>query len=132
MNCHKQIWTNAELLEPVRASYANNVPLKWQRVHDLPDYVYFNHSVHIAKGVGCATCHGQVDKMPLMFQNASLEMRWCLDCHRNPGPNIRPREEVFNLNWQRPADRREAQALQAKLVKEYQVKSLTSCSTCHR
>jgi hypothetical protein len=132
MNCHKQIWTNAELLEPVRSSYATNKPIEWNRVHDLPDYVYFNHSVHIAKGIGCASCHGQVDRMPLMYQEASLQMEWCLACHRNPGPNVRPRDEVFNLNWQPPADPAEAKALQAKLVKEYNVQSLTSCSTCHR
>jgi hypothetical protein len=132
MNCHKQIWTNAELLEPVRSSYANNEPIEWNRVHDLPDYVYFNHSVHIAKGIGCASCHGQVDRMPLMYQEASLQMDWCLDCHRDPGKHVRPREEVFNLNWQPPADPAEAKALQAKLVTEYNVQSLTSCSTCHR
>ncbi|MDP9122701.1 MAG: cytochrome c family protein [Acidobacteriota bacterium] len=129
MNCHRQIWTNADLLAPVRESYAKNIPLKWTRVHDLPDYVYFNHSIHVAKGMGCVTCHGEVDKMPLMYQNASLLMEWCLDCHRNPAKNIRPRSEIYNLHWQPPAD---AAALQAKLVKEYDVQSLTSCSTCHR
>lgn len=132
MNCHRQIWTNADLLEPVRSSYANNVPIEWNRVHDLPDFVYFNHSVHVAKGIGCVTCHGQVDKMPLMFQQASLQMSWCLDCHRDPSKFIRPREEVFNLNWQPPADPQQAQALRASLAKEYQVQSLMSCSTCHR
>ena len=132
MNCHKQIWTNADLLEPVRSSYTTNKPIEWTRVHDLPDYVYFNHSVHIAKGIGCASCHGQVDRMPLMYQEASLQMEWCLSCHRDPGKFVRPREEVFNLNWQPPADPAEAQALRAKLVKEYNVQSLTSCSTCHR
>ena len=104
MNCHRQIWTNAELLEPIRASYRDNVPVQWTRVHDLPDYVYFNHSVHIAKGIGCVSCHGKVNRMPLMFQNASLQMQWCLDCHRNPAKNVRPREEVFNLDWD-PSDR---------------------------
>ena len=132
MNCHRQIWTNAEMLEPVRASYRDNVPLQWTRIHDLPDFVYFNHSVHIAKGIGCVTCHGQVDRMPLMFQNASLQMEWCLDCHRDPVKNVRPREEVFNLSWQPPADPRRAQALRARLAREYGVHSLTSCSTCHR
>lgn len=132
MNCHNQIWTNADLLEPVRSSYANNVPIEWNRVHDLPDFVFFNHSVHVAKGVGCVTCHGQVDRMPLMFQQASLQMEWCLDCHRDPGKFVRPREEVFNINWQPPADPAERHALQARLVKEYNVQSLMSCSTCHR
>ncbi len=132
MNCHRQIWTNADLLEPVRSSFANNEPIKWQRVHDLPDFVYFNHAVHVAKGVGCVTCHGQVDRMPLMYQEASLQMEWCLECHRDPGRFVRPKEEVFNLNWQPPADPEEAQALQARLVKEYNIQSLMSCSTCHR
>ncbi|HEY0511969.1 MAG TPA: cytochrome c3 family protein [Thermoanaerobaculia bacterium] len=154
MNCHRQIWTNAELLEPIRASYRDNVPVQWTRVHDLPDYVYFNHSVHIAKGIGCASCHGKVNQMPLMFQNASLQMQWCLDCHRNPVKNVRPREEVFNIDWNpsdpasyrkymRPLPREASNArwepsagdvarLQAKLAKEYDLHSLTSCSTCHR
>jgi hypothetical protein len=132
MNCHRQIWTNADLLEPVRSSFANNVPIKWQRVHDLPDFVYFNHSVHVAKGIGCVTCHGQVDRMPLMFQQASLQMEWCLECHRNPGKYVRPREEVFNLDWAPPSDPEQARALQARLVKDYDIHSLTSCSTCHR
>jgi Cytochrome c7 and related cytochrome c len=132
MNCHRQIWTNADLLEPVRSSFANDTPIVWQRVHDLPDFVYFNHSVHVAKGIGCVTCHGQVDRMPLMFQQASLQMEWCLECHRDPGRFVRPREEVFNLNWEPPADEQQAQALQAKLVQEYKIQSLMSCSTCHR
>ena len=132
MNCHRQIWTNADLLEPVRSSFANNDPIEWQRVHDLPDFVYFNHAVHVAKGVGCVTCHGQVDRMPLMYQEASLQMEWCLECHRDPGKFIRPKEEVFNLNWQPPSDPKEAQALQARLVEEYNIQSLMSCSTCHR
>jgi hypothetical protein len=129
MNCHRQIWTNAELLAPVRESYATNVPIRWNRVHKLPDYVYFNHSVHVAKGMGCATCHGRVDTMPLMYQNASLLMEWCLDCHRNPGKNVRPRTEVYNMAW---APGPHPEILQAKLTKEYNLRSLTSCSTCHR
>jgi Cytochrome c7 and related cytochrome c len=132
MNCHRLIWTNADLLAPVRDSYAANLPLKWTRVHKLPDFVYFNHSIHVAKGIGCATCHGEVDKMPLMYQHAPLTMEWCLECHRNPAVNVRPRSEVFNLHWQPPADPASAGILQAKLVKEYRVQSLTSCSTCHR
>jgi hypothetical protein len=132
MNCHRQIWTNADLLEPIRASYRDNVPVRWARVNDLPDFVYFNHSVHIAKGMGCVTCHGPVNQMQLTFQHASLQMEWCLSCHRDPGKNVRPREQVFNLDWQPPADPEQAQAMQARLVKEYKIKSLTSCSTCHR
>ena len=129
MSCHKQIWTNADLLEPVRESYRSGTPIVWNRVNDLPDYVYFNHAIHVAKGVGCAECHGQVDEMPLMRQTASLQMEWCLDCHRDPGKRLRPREEVFNMKWRRPAD---FEAMQARLVEEYDVKSLTSCSVCHR
>jgi cytochrome c7-like protein len=132
MNCHRQIWTNADLLEPIRASYRDSVPVRWARLNDLPDFVYFNHSVHIAKGMGCVTCHGKVNQMQLTFQEAPLQMEWCLSCHRDPGKNIRPRAEVFNLDWQPPADPRQAQAMQARLLKEYNVKSLTSCSTCHR
>jgi hypothetical protein len=132
MNCHSQIWTNAPILEPVRASYRENRPLEWTRVHDLPDFVYFNHSIHVAKGVGCATCHGQVDRMPLMYQENSLQMRWCLDCHRNPAKYVRPRDQVFNMAYERPAD---DPGLGERLVKEYKIadaKQITSCSTCHR
>ena len=132
MNCHSQIWTNAPILEPVRASYRENRPLEWTRVHDLPDFVYFNHSIHVAKGVGCATCHGRVDRMPLMYQENSLMMRWCLDCHRNPAQYIRPRDQVFNMAYERPSD---DPGLGERLVKEYKIadaRQLTSCSTCHR
>ena len=132
MNCHKQIWTNAALLEPVRSSFSTNTPLRWSRIHDLPDFVYFDHSIHVAKGVGCATCHGRVDRMPLMYQNASLQMEWCLDCHRNPEKYIRPKDQVFNMAWQPPADQLQKGA---ELVKNYKVlppRTLTSCSTCHR
>jgi hypothetical protein len=132
MNCHSQIWAQAPILEPVRASFRDNTPLEWTRVHDLPDFVYFDHSIHVAKGVGCSVCHGPVDRMPLVYQHASLTMQWCLDCHRNPGPNLRPREEVFNMNWQRPADDPD---LGARLIRDYNISSvaqLTSCSTCHR
>ena len=132
MNCHSQIWTNAPILEPVRASFRDDKPLTWTRVYDLPDFVYFNHGIHVNKGVGCATCHGQVDKMPLMFQKPTLMMNWCLDCHRNPEKYVRPRDQVFNMNWERPADDPD---LGKRLVAEYKigkVEQLTSCSTCHR
>ncbi|MBX9788996.1 MAG: cytochrome c family protein [Pirellulales bacterium] len=102
MNCHAHIWKQSPLLEPVRASYRTGESLEWTRVHDLPDFVYFNHSVHVAAGVGCVSCHGRVDKMPLMWREHSLHMDWCLECHRNPEPHRRPREEVFNLAWERP------------------------------
>jgi hypothetical protein len=132
MNCHSQIWATAPILEPVRASFRDNTPLEWTRVHDLPDFVYFNHSIHVKQGVGCATCHGPVDKMPLVYQQNTLFMSWCLDCHRNPAKYVRPREEVFNMVWERPADDPQ---LGERLVREYKIASveqLTSCSTCHR
>src|SRR6202035_2705248 len=129
INCHKQIWNQSDMLAPVRDSYAQNTPLRWTRVHDLPDFVYFNHEIHVAKGIGCATCHGRVDRMPLLFQAASLQMEWCLDCHRNPQKYVRPREEVFNLAWEPPAN---DPGLGVRLVKQYKIRSMTSCDTCHR
>ena len=132
MNCHSQIWATAPILEPVRASFRDNKPLNWTRVNDLPDFVYFNHSIHVKQGVGCDTCHGPVDRMPLVYQEASLQMSWCLDCHRNPAKYVRPRDQVFNMRWQRPPG---DPGMGARLVKEYgigSVEQLTSCSTCHR
>ena len=129
MNCHSEIFSNSPFLEPVRASFANNQPLRWTRVHDLPDFVYFDHSIHVNKGVGCTTCHGQVDRMPLMWQEQSLQMEWCLDCHRNPEKYVRPREAVFRVDYQPPANQAE---LGGRLVAEYEIQKLTSCSTCHR
>jgi hypothetical protein len=129
MNCHSQIWANSPYLEPVRESYRSDTPLRWTRVHDLPDFVYFNHSVHVTKGVGCATCHGRVDRMPLMYQNSSLLMEWCLECHRNPERFVRPREAVYQMDYQPPDNQLE---LGRQLVKAYDIKSLTTCSTCHR
>src|SRR6266404_6995741 len=102
MNCHSQIWSTAPMLEPVRESIRTDKSIRWIRVHDLPDYVYFNHSIHVAKGVGCTTCHGQVNKMPLMWQENTLQMSWCLDCHRHPERYVRPKSEVFSVNWQPP------------------------------
>src|SRR6202158_5681543 len=129
MNCHSQIWNNAAMLEPVRESFRTDKSIRWIRVHDLPDYVYFNHSIHVAKGVGCTTCHGQVNKMPLMWQENTLQMSWCLDCHRHPEQYVRPRSEVFSVAWVPPQNQLE---MGRKLVKEYKIQSLTSCSTCHR
>ena len=129
MNCHSQIWLNSPYLEIVRASFRDDKPLHWTRVHDLPDFVYFNHSVHVKKGMGCATCHGRVDRMPLMLQKASLQMGWCLDCHKNPAKYVRPRELVTQMDYVPPANQME---VGERLVKAYQVQSLTSCSTCHR
>ncbi len=131
MTCHSQIFTNSPLLQPVRSSLQSNTPLQWIRVNDLPDFVYFNHSIHINKGIGCVTCHGQVDQMPLTWRQNTLFMSWCLDCHRSPEKYIRPREEVLNMDWKPPEDQL---ALGKRLVKEYnvQVKRITDCSTCHR
>jgi len=129
MNCHSEIFSNSPFLEPVRASYQTDKAIHWTRVHDLPDFVYFNHSIHVNKGVGCTTCHGQVDRMPLMWQEESLQMEWCLNCHRNPERFVRPRDAVFSVDYQAPANQVE---IGAKLVAEYHIQKLTSCSTCHR
>jgi NAD-dependent SIR2 family protein deacetylase len=129
MNCHSQIWSTSEYLAPVRTSFQNGTPLQWTRVHDLPDFVYFDHSIHVSKGVGCSTCHGRVDEMPLVRQEASLRMEWCLDCHRNPERYVRPRNEVFRMDYPQPSNQAERGA---RLVEEYRINRLTDCSTCHR
>jgi hypothetical protein len=131
MTCHSQVWNTSPMLAAVRQSYQNNTPLQWLRVNAIPDFAYFNHSIHIRKGVGCATCHGPVNKMPLTWKANTLYMGWCLDCHRNPEANLRPREQVFNMNYSAPPDQA---SLGAKLVKLYDVKKnqLTDCSICHR
>jgi hypothetical protein len=103
MNCHSEIWTNASMLEPVRKSWATGESIKWIRIHDLPDYVYFNHEIHVNKGIGCASCHGRVDEMPIMYAENSLQMEWCLNCHRNPGKNLRPTSEIYNMAWAGPS-----------------------------
>lgn len=103
MNCHSQIWTNAQLLEPVRQSWATGASIQWIKVHDLPDFVYFNHEIHVNKGIGCASCHGRVDEMPLMYEQNSLQMEWCLNCHRNPAVNLRPTAEIYNMAWAAPS-----------------------------
>ena len=132
MNCHSQLWAESPYLEPVRASFRDNKPIEWQRVHDLPEYTYFNHSIHVAKGVGCSTCHGQVDKMPAIYQENSLQMEWCIGCHRAPENFIRPKSEIYNMQWQ---DGDIDQAERAKLKAGYKIRSketITSCSACHR
>lgn len=131
MTCHSQIWTGAPILEPLRQSLAKGIPLHWKRVAKLPDYVYFNHSIHIHAGVGCETCHGHIDRMPLTWRANAFEMQWCIACHRDPAPNLRPREQVTNMNWTTDQDRRD---LGHKLMVEYGVdpKNLTDCSMCHR
>jgi hypothetical protein len=129
MTCHSQIWSEAPALEPVRASFRSGKPVEWTRVHYLADFVYFNHSIHVNKGIGCETCHGRVDQMPLTWQENSLLMQWCLDCHRQPELYVRPREAVFQMGWKPPADQL---AVGRRLVKEYKIRSLTDCYTCHR
>ncbi|HEX3437775.1 MAG TPA: cytochrome c3 family protein [Pseudacidobacterium sp.] len=102
MNCHAQIWTNANLLEPVRRSWATGESIVWTKVHDLPDFVYFSHEIHVNKGIGCSSCHGRVDEMPIMYQQNTLQMEWCLNCHRNPAANLRPTSEIYNMAWTGP------------------------------
>lgn len=129
MNCHSQIWADSPTLEPVRESFRSDRSIQWIRVHDLPDFAYFNHSAHVNKGVGCSTCHGRVDQMPLVWQQNTLQMEWCLECHRNPERYVRPKAEVYNAAYETPANQLE---LGRKLVKEYDIHPRTSCSTCHR
>jgi len=127
MNCHSQIWSDSPTLEPVRASYRTGASIEWVKVYDLPDYVYFNHSIHVAKGIGCESCHGRVDKMNLTWQKPSLHMEWCLACHRNPADHVRPRDEVFNMEYKSAGPQ-----LGAELVERYGIESRDDCSTCHR
>jgi hypothetical protein len=104
MNCHAEIWTNAALLDPVRQSWATGKSITWNKVHDLPDFVYFSHEIHVNKGIGCESCHGRVDQMPLMYAQNTLQMEWCLDCHRNPAKNLRPTSEIYNMAWKSPTE----------------------------
>jgi hypothetical protein len=132
MNCHSQIFAFSPMLEPVRASLRDDRPIRWNRVHNLADFSYFDHSIHVAKGIGCSTCHGRVDQMPLTWQHASLHMEWCLECHRQPERFVRPREEVYNMAWSPPVDQVQ-QGLE--LLQAYKIPRggrLTDCSTCHR
>jgi hypothetical protein len=131
MTCHSQIWLHAPMLQPVRDSWTTAVPIQWTRVHDLPDYVYFDHSIHIAKGVGCSTCHGDVSQMPLIRRVVNLQMRWCIDCHREPEKHLRPHDQIFNTAWHEPPDQL---ATGQKLLEQYHVQKsqLTNCSLCHR
>jgi hypothetical protein len=131
MTCHSQLYTQSEMLKPVRTSLADNQPIRWNKVNKLPDYVYFDHSIHIAKGVGCSTCHGAVDRMPLMRQAAPLTMGWCLNCHRDPTPYLRSGDDVFDPDWHAPADQMQRGRM---LLAHYLIdtKHLTDCSVCHR
>ena len=133
MNCHSMIFAESPALEPVRESWKTGKSLQWTRVHDLPQFVYFNHSIHVNKGVGCSTCHGPVDEMPLMQKQNTLYMGWCLDCHRQPEKFVRPKSEIFNMVWQAPANQLE---VGAQLVKEYKIDTdqnrMLNCTLCHR
>lgn len=147
MNCHAQIWTNAPMLEPVRESFRSGKSLVWIRINDLPDFVYFDHSIHISKGVGCNTCHGPIDKMGLTYQFASLQMEWCLNCHRAPEKYLRPRDQVFNMSYEQPSSLHpvtladgsapftDQETLGKHLAEKYKLRSvtdITNCNTCHR
>jgi hypothetical protein len=129
INCHSQLWSGAPLLAPIRESWSRGVPVRWRRVNSVPDFVYFDHSIHIAKGIGCVSCHGRVDQMPLMQKGETLFMGWCLDCHRSPHASVRPREKLFDLAWKRPRGfKSDDQADQTNI----QTLGLTDCSSCHR
>ena len=132
MTCHSQIWTNAKMLEPIRQSLAQGRSIVWQRVTRVPDYVYFRHDIHIAKGIGCVECHGRIDRMPLTYRAKGLPMKFCLDCHRDPAPHLRPQQAVFDMDWTPPPN---AQAVEQKLMRLYKIHSpqdLTQCGACHR
>jgi hypothetical protein len=131
MTCHSQIWKESPLIRPIQESYRANKPIQWTRVHDLPDFAYFNHSIHVRKGVSCVSCHGRVDEMPITWKEKELSMAWCLDCHRNPQKVLRPRDKVYNLAWKPEGDQ---ETLGKELIQKYHVLSelqLSSCSTCH-
>lgn len=142
MNCHQQIWQGADLLNPVRESYATGVPITWTKVHNLPHYTYFNHSIHVGKGIGCVSCHGPIDEMNLIYQSKTLLMEWCLGCHRQPELHLRPKSEVYNPTWKasdetnpdtgKPYDQLTLGRLlkEAHMVREPSV--ITNCSVCHR
>jgi hypothetical protein len=142
MSCHSQIWSDSPMLAPVRASYRDNTPIRWNRVHDLPDFAYFHHGVHIQKGVGCVTCHGRVDKMPLMWKEAPMTMQWCLECHRNPAPHLRPYDQIFNMAGQSTTEAAnvgqdanvnpDARRDDASRNRDAHFSGMTNCSVCHR
>jgi hypothetical protein len=129
MSCHSLVWPDAPILEAVRESFRTDRPIRWVRVHDLSDFAYFDHSIHVAKGIGCTTCHGRVDEMPLLWRVHSLDMEWCLGCHRDPKRYVRPREAVFDVGWD-PASSSPAE--RDALARAYHLASMTDCSTCHR
>ncbi|WP_437201422.1 cytochrome c3 family protein [Planctomicrobium sp. SH664] len=128
MDCHSQLWATAPMLEPIRASVRDNKPVEWTRVNDLPDYVYFHHGIHVSKGIACETCHGRVDKMPLMWREKTLHMTWCLDCHREPEKFVRPKTDVLAFGWKPDS----ATPKPSELVDKHHITSQTNCSVCHR
>ncbi len=129
MGCHSMVWKDAPMLEPVRESYRSDAPIAWTRVHDLPDFAYFDHSIHVRKGIGCTSCHGHVEEMPLTWRSETLNMDWCLSCHRAPAQDVRPRERVFDVAWDPDSLTDEERA---QLARRYDLQSRTNCSTCHR
>lgn len=129
LNCHSQIWTSSPHLQLVWNSFVQDVPIRWRRVHRLPDFVFFNHAAHVRHGVGCETCHGRVDRMARVYQVAPLTMGWCLDCHRNPAAHLRPAREITTMGWDAA---RHPASLGAELAEQYRVRSLLTCTTCHR
>ena len=126
MGCHAQVWNDSPMLEPVRRAWFSGEAIPWSRVHDLPDFVYFDHSIHVNNGVGCESCHGRVDLMARVEQTKPLTMGWCLDCHRNPTPHLRPREAITRMGWTQAPGEGE------RLAREYGTRRLTHCTTCHR
>jgi hypothetical protein len=129
MNCHSNVRSNSEKLIPVRESYATGMPVPWIKIHDLPDYVYFDHSAHVRRGVGCVSCHGRIDTMEVVYQAEPLSMGWCLECHRNPERHLRPTEFVTQLDWVPEEDQL---ALGTKLREANNINPPTDCNTCHR
>jgi hypothetical protein len=132
MNCHALIWTQSPMLEPVRASFRSDKSIVWNKVHNLAGFTYFDHAIHVNKGVGCSTCHGRVDQMPLTWQHATLYMEWCLDCHRRPQRHLRPLDKIFDMTWEPPDDQLARGRELLKLYKIHENRRLTDCSTCHR
>ncbi|WIM12828.1 cytochrome c3 family protein [Enhydrobacter sp.] len=135
MTCHSQIWTGAPMLAPVRESLATGTPIAWRRIARLPDYVYFNHSIHVSRGVPCVACHGRVDHMPLLARAEPFQMRWCLACHRDPAPRLRPRDQVTRMDWSawdRHPERHKD--FGRRMMAHYHIEptKLVDCSTCHR
>jgi hypothetical protein len=128
LDCHSQLWRDSPMLAAVHASFDSGRPLTWTRVHDLPDFAYFHHGVHVAKGIACETCHGPVDQMPLMWREQTLHMEWCLECHREPEQFVRPRETVLTMGW-KPTD---TTPIGTELMQQYGIRSQTNCSVCHR